>query len=242
MNASSNATIGGMKSSPVVADGVVYIGSNDGNITAWNATTGVMLWNFTTANEVSSSPAVANGIVYVASANWGGFANDVNLYALDAATGQEVWGSSIYGEPSSPAVVDGVVYITDIGGNVYALNAANGGKIWSGYTGLMGMGANPAVANGTVYFTGGSFNPDNVTIFALNATDGTTRWEQTYYGWTQTTPAIEDGRLFLTRGTTSPLSIQRTAPYSGVVWQTPIQWPSSVPARNCKRRGLCRER
>ena len=40
VNASSNATIGGMKSSPAVADGVVYIGSNDGNITAWNATTG----------------------------------------------------------------------------------------------------------------------------------------------------------------------------------------------------------
>ena len=123
VNASSNATIGGMRSSPVVADGVVYIGSNDGNITAWNATTGVMLWNFTTSNAVWSSPAVANGTVYVSSAAW---SPTPNLYALDAATGKEVWNYSIFGEGSSPAVVDGVLYITELGGNVYALNAANG--------------------------------------------------------------------------------------------------------------------
>jgi len=227
-----NSTLGNVQSSPAVANGVVFVGSNDYNITAWNATTGIMLWNFTTADDVGSSPAVANGIVYVASANWGGITNDVNFYALDAITGQQVWNYSIYSEPSSPAVVDGVVYVTDLGGNVYALNAASGGKIWSGYTGLMAMGASPAVANGTVYFTGGSFNPNSVTIFALNATDGTTRWQQTYDGWTQSTPAIENDRLFVTRGynLTAINAMDGTIIWSNVTDTDPTATIQSSPA------------
>ena len=38
---------------------------------------------------------------------------------------------------SSPAVVDGVVYVVSNDGNVYALNAANGAKLWSSLTAAM---------------------------------------------------------------------------------------------------------
>ena len=63
-------------SSPAVANGVVYIGSSQGNnVYALNAATGAKLWSFATGNKVRSSPAVANGLVYVGSA-------DGNLYAF----------------------------------------------------------------------------------------------------------------------------------------------------------------
>jgi outer membrane protein assembly factor BamB len=64
-----------------VAKGVVFVGSNDGNVYALNAATGTQLWSFTTGGSVGSSPAVANGAVYVGS-------NDGNLYAFDLAGGQ----------------------------------------------------------------------------------------------------------------------------------------------------------
>ncbi len=97
-------------SSLAVVDGVVYVGSGDGNIYAMNATTGTKLWNYTTdlgffGNAVSSSPAVANGVVYFGS-------DDDNVYALNAVNGDYIWSyntsAPVY---SSPAVVDGVVYI-----------------------------------------------------------------------------------------------------------------------------------
>jgi len=56
-------------SSPAVANGVVYVGSYDGNIYALNATTGANVWNYTTGASVYSSPSVANGVVYVGSEN-----------------------------------------------------------------------------------------------------------------------------------------------------------------------------
>ena len=57
----------GIESSPAVANGVVYFGSNDLNVYALNATSGAKLWSYTTTDSVGSSPAVVNGVVYVGS-------------------------------------------------------------------------------------------------------------------------------------------------------------------------------
>src|SRR5215467_10336433 len=55
------------------------------------------------------------------------------------------------------AVVNGVVYFPDWGGNIWAVNANTGTKIWGGQLSDYGLAANthsrtsPAVANGVVY-------------------------------------------------------------------------------------------
>ena len=69
-------------SSPVVADGVVYFGSGDGNVYALDAAPGDLRWKFRTGDVVHASPAYADGVVYVGS--W-----DSYFYALDARTGTE---------------------------------------------------------------------------------------------------------------------------------------------------------
>src|SRR5439155_621752 len=89
----------------------VYIGSFDGKLYAFNATTGACLggnWQVTTDVVIFSSPAVANGVVYVGSL-------DHKLYAFNATTGASLggnWpvttGDSIF---SSPAAANGVVYV-----------------------------------------------------------------------------------------------------------------------------------
>jgi putative pyrroloquinoline-quinone binding quinoprotein len=86
-------------SSPAVANGIVYIGSENGNVYAFRAATGAAaLWTFSTGGAVFSSPAVANGVVYIG-------AGDGNLYALDAGTGSMLWRAATGNEVnSSPAV------------------------------------------------------------------------------------------------------------------------------------------
>jgi outer membrane protein assembly factor BamB len=92
-------------SSPAVANGVVYVGSYDGNVYALQAKTGAKLWSYATDNSVDSSPAVANGAVYVGS--W-----DHNVYALNASTGVKLWRyATSSAVESSPAVANGVVYV-----------------------------------------------------------------------------------------------------------------------------------
>ena len=69
-------------SSPAVANGVVYVGSDDNNVYALSAKTGAKLWSYTTGNYVDSSPAVANGVVYVGS-------GDGKVYAFGLKKGRE---------------------------------------------------------------------------------------------------------------------------------------------------------
>jgi outer membrane protein assembly factor BamB len=78
-------------SSPIIYNGVVYAGSYDHKLYAFNAVTGTLLWSYSTGDAISSSPAVANGVLYVGS-------YDHNLYALNATTGSLLWTASTGGQ------------------------------------------------------------------------------------------------------------------------------------------------
>src|SRR5205823_10789956 len=58
-------TGGSIYSSPVIVNGVVYIGSDNGKLYAFSASTGQTLWKASTSDSIESSPAVVDGIVYV---------------------------------------------------------------------------------------------------------------------------------------------------------------------------------
>jgi outer membrane protein assembly factor BamB len=101
-------------SSPAVANGCVYVGSENGYVYAFNASNGAKLWTYLTYNGdngygVESSPVVASGVVYVG-------ADDGNLYALNASTGNKLWnytiqsGTNRYSQ-NSAAIVDGRIYV-----------------------------------------------------------------------------------------------------------------------------------
>ena len=77
-------TGGRVISSPAVVDGVVYVGSTDGNAYAIDAVSGAQKWKFETKAWEVSSPAVVSGVVYFLS-------YDGHLYALDAATAEVKW-------------------------------------------------------------------------------------------------------------------------------------------------------
>jgi outer membrane protein assembly factor BamB len=61
-------------SSPAVVDGVVFVGSDDGNVYALDAASGARLWQRRTGGGIWSSPAVVDGVVFVGS-------DDGDLYA-----------------------------------------------------------------------------------------------------------------------------------------------------------------
>lgn len=58
-------------------DGIVYLGSGEGNVSAFNAAGGAILWNYTIGDGTLSTPTVADGAVYIGS-------TDDNIYALNA--------------------------------------------------------------------------------------------------------------------------------------------------------------
>jgi len=148
----SYSTQDAVYSSPAVADGVLYISSWDGNVYALNANTGVKLWSHAYGNPLTWTPVVANGMVYI-----------LNIQALNASTGVTIWTYAMGGGHSTPAVVNGVVYIGSWDDNIYALNAFNGEKIWN-FSTVNYIDSSPAVAYGMVYF-----GSDDGSVYALKA-------------------------------------------------------------------------
>lgn len=155
---------------PAIADGVVYTLT-----TAYNASNGGFLFNYTSVNA-STSPTVANGIVYFGTNSSNNFAPG-GVIAIDGKTGEQVWsftgelGQFMFGGMVRypQAVEDGVVYFSS-GGGVYALNAANGALLWR-YSAIdKGAGSLGcvSVADGQVY--------DNVAGVLSSISVGGLRW------------------------------------------------------------------
>ncbi len=92
---------------------------------------------------------------------------------------------------SSPAVVDGVVYVGSYDDNVYALKASTGAKLWSFTTGAA-VPSSPAVANGVVYI--GSY--DN-NVYALEASTGAKLWAYTTGNAVYSSPAVANGVVYV---------------------------------------------
>jgi outer membrane protein assembly factor BamB len=210
-------TGGAVYSSPAVADGVVFVGSNDGRLYAVDADTGSLKWRFAAKARIASSPAVSGQLVYVES-------YDSHLYAVDAATGQMKWSFATEGEKrftaphihgmlpeaqampdpfdfflSSPAVWNGAVYFGSGDGHVYALDAATGALKWKFRTGDV-VHASPAIADGTLFI--GSWD---TYIYALDAATGTERWRfktgddpkiHNHVG-IQSSPVVSDGLVYV---------------------------------------------
>lgn len=112
-----------IESSPAVANGKVYVGSDDHKLYCFDASTGEQMWSFSTGDSVISSPAVADDLVYVGS-------DDGKVYCLNALNGDEIWNYTT-GDPvkSSPAVADGKVYVGSNDGKVYCFGEAQASNI-----------------------------------------------------------------------------------------------------------------
>ncbi|HLN90129.1 MAG TPA: PQQ-binding-like beta-propeller repeat protein [Candidatus Binatia bacterium] len=178
------ATNGAIESSLAVANGKVYTGGDDGYAYCLDAYTGALIWKtfingsmpFTYATLVmKSSPTVSGSNVYIGSL-------DGYLYALDLANGNITWKTKTKGPiESTPAVVDGAIYITSQepdSGALYKLDANTGAVIWNQslpyeyvFTGARVMLGSVSVAEGMVFASGELKN-----YYGINATTGDIVW------------------------------------------------------------------
>ena len=149
-----------VESTPAIAQGMVFAGSNDKKIYAIDMETKKHRWNYTTGGSIFSSPSVVNGVIFFGS-------RDNKVYALDSSNGNLKW-STKTGDwvRSSPAVFDNKVFAGSNDNSIYALNADNGDVIWK-YPATGRVGSPLAGVRGTIY--AGS---DDGTIYAIGTGDG----------------------------------------------------------------------
>jgi outer membrane protein assembly factor BamB len=124
-----------VESSPVFADGVIYIGSSDAlSLLALDVETGQPIWDFETGGWSWSTPYLAGGVVYIGGLSafpyyFDGIDLRGGFHAVDQESGASLWefspgrveGYITGGVFSTPVLVDGVVYVAGLDGRLYAL-------------------------------------------------------------------------------------------------------------------------
>lgn len=108
-------------SSPLVADGKLYIGTLSGKLFSIDAASGEILWNSQLTGGIWGTPALAGDALYVGTVS--GTAGKV--YSLSAANGATIWTKDEEGSVVASPVVHGemVLYATEAG-KLQAMDAA----------------------------------------------------------------------------------------------------------------------
>lgn len=94
---------------------------------------------------------------------------------------------------SSPAVIDGMIYVASDDGNVYCLEAYTGTKMWNFTVGAPAQHvSSPAVFNGLLYV--GSYSG---AIYCLNASTGAQVWNLVTGDHVYSSPTVVDGKVYI---------------------------------------------
>jgi polyvinyl alcohol dehydrogenase (cytochrome) len=153
------AGVSSARSQPAVLGGRVFVGSESGDVFALDAKTGCTHWSYHAQAGIRTAVTVGP---YKPANGPSGFAvffadGTASAYAIDAATGKEIWTRKLDSHPYAKAtgsvtVHDGRVYVPLAGvgeegqggtpryecctfrGSVTALNANTGAVIWKTYT------------------------------------------------------------------------------------------------------------
>ncbi|GLZ09471.1 hypothetical protein Acsp03_69370 [Actinomadura sp. NBRC 104412] len=164
---------------PAVSGGTVFVGSEKGDLLAYDARTGRPRWRYATGEPIRSQPAVAGGVVYVAGM-------DGNVHAVDARTGRARWRRQV-GDSEADIVVSAGLVLAGTK-RVHALDAATGAIRW-GITGAGTISSDPTAAGAVAYV------PRRRSLDAVDASSGRVRWS---YGMSKGTgrPAAAGGVVY----------------------------------------------
>ena len=124
---------------PLIAGEVIYLQDMASNVLAIDRATGQIIWR----HDYDSFTAGPNGVALGYGRVYGALGADPEVFALDVATGDEIWRTQLSANPAEfifmqPVVYDSVVYIATspsayIGGTrgiLFALSAESGEVLW----------------------------------------------------------------------------------------------------------------
>ena len=132
---------GGATTTPILGDGTLFFGSDDGFLYALDPRTGADRWRLN-LGAPTSVPVFGNGIVAAADDNG-------VLHGVAASTGEELWHTEPVLNTSGPVLADGIVYITGTDHRAHGFDLQTGVERWS-WTTTADLGE-LAIAGDTAY-------------------------------------------------------------------------------------------
>ena len=152
-----------IRGTPLVHQGLLYIGCYDNNLYALNAADGKFQWKYATEGGIVSRPALFEGNVYFGSA-------DHRLHVVSVRSGKLVWTYETEGQiHSSPRVSEGHVFIGSDDHDLHAVDVNTSRAAWR-FDASDRVRTTPFVSSEVVYF-----GSDSGDLFAVDF-HGSLKW------------------------------------------------------------------
>jgi outer membrane protein assembly factor BamB/tRNA A-37 threonylcarbamoyl transferase component Bud32 len=134
-----------VRGTPVLHQGMLFIGCYDNNMYALNAADGQFQWKYAAEGGIVSKPAVFDGNVFFGS-------EDQRMHVVTARSGKLVWTYYTEGKiRSSPRIAEGHIFFGSDDMAMHAVNVNTGRAVWKFMT-EEAIHSTPLVANEMVYF------------------------------------------------------------------------------------------
>ena len=180
-----------IKSSPVIGNGRVYIGSNDGYLYCLSLADGSLIWKFEAGDDLEAAPLLSGDTLF-----FGSLSGD--FYALNAGTAQILWqfraDGEIYGSAnllSLPGTNKKQILFGSYDNFVYCLDAGSGTLVWKHETDNY-INGTPSTDGKWIAFGGCDEN-----LHILDATTGQTQHEVPAGSYVPSSPALHAGIAYL---------------------------------------------
>ena len=208
---------------PVLADGVLYVGSADGSLHAVKADTGERVWRFESKGQVRTTAVISD--TKVVFSTLGGL-----IHAVERATGKEVWRfDAQMAGATSPAIIGGRLIVGARNSILYGMNAATGFIDWK----LSFWGSwveSTAVDGGNSLAYIGSSDLRRITCF--DPKDGRIIWKTDVFGDPWGKPVLTEKFLYDGTGAIVPYEMREEGGVVALDRQTgklAWRWPLPNP-------------
>lgn len=185
--------LSGAVGAPVLDRDTIFVGTERGNMYAFDRETGRRRWTYETLERTDATPVVTRGRVVFAS---GGD----TLTAVDPARGDLEWETSLPSSVTTPTLDDGQLYVGHADG-VSALEADTGDVRWTHETDAPVVAA-PVIADARVRDRDWEHSRvfaalENETVVALEVETGEEIWTAPTDGVVTASPTVADGRVYV---------------------------------------------
>jgi len=226
-------------STPVISDGLVYVGSLDSSLYAVELTSGKLKWKFKTGGEIRSTVCLSGDTLFL-------YSGDATLYAIDKLSGKVLWSfktkGGILGDrrydfadyyQSSPVVNKGKLFFGAGDNRVYAIDTSNGKLLWSFKTGGI-VHTTPALYNDRLFV--GSFDGN---IYSISQETGDLIWKfkttgHRYFpdGEVQGSPVVANDLVYVGTRDYNLYAIDALDGYSHWNKAFPFGWATALTPRD----------
>jgi len=173
-----------LSSSPITAEGALFVGTRRGLFFRLNNLNGEELWQFKAGDFIYSTPSFSGETLYFGS-------GDGKIYSLDMKTGKSFWSykteGSIY---SSPCITDKALFLGSADGYFYALDRFSGELLWK-YKTEGSIHSSAALSQGSALF-----GSNDGYLYVLSSDKGELLWKFKTDGPVQSSPLVIGDKVF----------------------------------------------